>query len=428
MNQPSAGPVFSITSVMTQPGVLKPGAPPPRPAPPPRSPSLAAVPALTAEALVEQLHVKLAAHPFWDSPLLWACRGGHLSREDYALVFSQYALLLGSSTRFLHALLAQCETEPERVRLTQTLWEEMGLAPEKRPAALFHRFLRDGLGVDAEAIHFQDATRYFVRECLDTCLGAPQSCASAFVALGLEALVPRLYSIFVDGLLQAHVSDRHLPFFYWHMAASPARIRNLEALVLAHAHEPGWADTCLSAMERALVLHGNFLEGLFEAVQHRRLRPLLERIQAREPLTAEHPDPRTLHLENLSQGLPFYQYAHEEQGISFSVDRVPFAAEVLETHLVRVAPGHTTELREHAHEGVLVVMSGRGRIHVRGTEVEVNPGEAVFVPRWAANQARSVGPEPLTLLSVTDHGFTRLAHGEEVLRALRLKRATGVDL
>jgi mannose-6-phosphate isomerase-like protein (cupin superfamily)/pyrroloquinoline quinone (PQQ) biosynthesis protein C len=372
--------------------------------------------------------VKLAAHPFWDSPLLKACRRGHLSREDYALVFSQYALLLGTTPRFLHALMAQCETETERAPLTQMLWEEMEAAPEKRPAALFGRFLRDGLGVNADTLHFQDATRYFVRECLDTCLGASQAGASAFVALGLEALVPRLYSIFVDGLLQAHVSDRYLPYFYWHMAASPTRVRGLEALVLAHAHEPGWADTCLSAMERALQLHGSFLEGLFEAVQHRRLRPLLARIQDRVPLTPEHPDPRTLHLEDFSQGLAFYQYAHEEEGIRFSVDRVPFATEVLETHLVRVAPGHTTELREHAHEALLVVLEGQGRVHVRGTEVEVKPGDAVFVPRWAPNQARSVGPETLTLLRVTDHGFTRLAHDEEVLRAMRLKRATGVDL
>ncbi|ADO68431.1 cupin domain-containing protein [Stigmatella aurantiaca] len=427
MRQPSAGPVLSISSVVTQPGVLETGTALRSP-PQPRSPPLSAVPPMTAEALLEQLHVKLATHPFWEKPLLKACRLGHLTREDYALVFSQYALLLGSHTRFLHALVAQCETEPERIRLTQTLWEEVGLKPEKRPAALFHRFLKDGLGVNADTIRFHDATRYFVRECLDTCLGAPQSSASAFVTLGMEALVPRLYSIFVDGLLQANVSDRYLPFFYWHMAASPGRLSSLEALVLSHAHEPGWADTCLSAMERALELHGNFLEGLFETVHHRRLRPLLERIQARLPLTPEHPDPDTLHLDDLSRVLSFYQYSHEEEGIDFSVDRVPFPAEVLETNVVRVAPGHTTELREHAHEVLFVVMSGMGRMHVRGTEVEVKPGDAVFVPRWAANQARSLGPEALTLLSVTDHGFTRLAHDEEVLRAMRLKRATGVDL
>jgi hypothetical protein len=32
------------------------------------------------------------------------------------------------------------------------------------------------------------------------------------------------------------------------------------------------------------------------------------------------------------------------------------------------------------------------------------------------------------LLMVTDHGLTRRGHEEEVLRAARLKRATGVDL
>jgi mannose-6-phosphate isomerase-like protein (cupin superfamily) len=181
-------------------------------------------------------------------------------------------------------------------------------------------------------------------------------------------------------------------------------------------------------MERALELQDHFLHSLFDAVQHRRLGPLLERIQARLPLAPECPEPRAVHLGDLSGVVPFYRQAHERQGIDFTVDRVPFSGEVLETTLVRVAPGHRSEPREHAHEVLLVVLSGAGRVHVRGTEVEVKTGDAVFVPRWAPHQAHATGPEPLVLLMVTDHGLTRRAHEEEVLRAARLKRATGVDL
>jgi mannose-6-phosphate isomerase-like protein (cupin superfamily) len=372
--------------------------------------------------------VRLSSHAFWDNRLLRACRRGLLSREDFAFIFSQYALLTRSASRFVHALLAQCESETWCARLTQALWEEVGAPPlEKRPAALFRRFLRDGLGVDTEAIRFHDSARYFVRECMDWCLRSPPSAASAFLALGLEAPIPRLYSIFVDGLIKAGVSERYLPFFYRQMAPGGARASTLEELMLSHAHEPGWFDTCARALERALELQGHFLEGLFEVLQQRRLSPLLEHIQARLPLSPEQPDPRTVHLGDLSGVIPFYREAHEWRGIDFSVDRVAFPAEVLETNVMRVAPGHRNEAREHAHEVLLVVLSGVGQVQVRGTTVDVKPGDAVFVPRWTTHQAHSTGTEPLVLLMVTDHGFTRRAHEEEVLRAARLKRETGLE-
>jgi mannose-6-phosphate isomerase-like protein (cupin superfamily) len=382
-----------------------------------------------AEPAIEELHARLASHSLWNNRLLRACRRGVLTREDFALIFSQYALFTRSAPRFFHALVAQCESETWCTRLTQVLWEEVGVQPpERRPAALFRRLLKDGLGVDAESIRFHDSTRYFVRECLDVCMHSPPGVASAFLALGLEAPIPRLYSVFADGLRQAGVLERHLDFFHRRMGADSARASVLEELVRSHAKEPGWFDRCLHALERALELQDHFLESLFEAVHHQRLGPLLERIQARLPLAPERPDPRTVHLSGQSGMDPFYRHAHEPQGIDFTVERVPFPAEVLETALVRVAPGHRSEPREHAHEVLLAVLSGTGRMHVRGTEVEVKPGDAVFVPRWASHHAHATGPEPLVLLTVTDHGLTRRAHEEEVLRAARLKLATGVDL
>ncbi|MDY7230175.1 cupin domain-containing protein [Hyalangium rubrum] len=424
MSLPSAGLALSPLDMATKPGVPEPVTAPSSGAPcgmsaPDEVPT-------SAEAAMEALHVRLASHPFWDNRLLRACRRGMLTREDHALIFSQYALLTRSATRFLHALLAQCDSETGCARLTQALWEEVGAPPpEKRPAALFRRFLREGLGVDADATRFLDATRYFVRECMDVCLRAPPCEASAFLALGLEAPLPRLYSLFVDGLLKAGVSERHLPFFYRRMDPGSARASMLEALVLSHVHEPGWFERCAGAMERALELQGHFFDGLFEAVQQRRLSPLMERIQARLPLAPEQPEPRTIHLGEVSQLVPHYRHAHEWRGIDFTVDPVPFGAEVLETQVLRVAPGRTDEAREHAHELLLVVLAGTGRVHVRGTAVDVKPGDAVFVPRWASHQACNTGAEPLALLAVTDHGLTRRAHEEELLRTARILRETG---
>lgn len=378
---------------------------------------------------MEELHRRLASHAFWDNRVFQSCRRGVLTREDYALIFSQYALLTCSTTRFTHALLSQYDQEPWSTQMTQALWQEGGAQPqEMRPATLFRRFLREALGVEVEALHFQDSTRYLVRECLDWCLRSPPHAAGAFLAFGLEAPIPRMYSIFVDGLQQAGLSERHLLFFHHRMHADSPRASLLEELVLAHAREPGWFDTCLRAMERALELQRSFFEGLFESVHHRRLGPLLERIQARLPLAPEQPEPRTFHLGDVSTLVPFFHHTHEERGIDFTVDRVPFSSEVLETNVVRVSPGRRSEAREHACEVLLLVVSGTGRVQVRGTVVDVKPGEAVFVPRWASHQAQCTGSEPLVLLTVTDHGLTRRAHEDEVRRADKLKRTTGVDL
>jgi mannose-6-phosphate isomerase-like protein (cupin superfamily) len=427
MSPPSAGPASVAIEIAQQPNAVKPAQP--HELAEPREPNLVQHAPASTEAALDELHSRLASHPFWDNPLLQACRRGVLTREDFAFIFSQYALLTRSATRFVHALLAQCDSETWCARLTQALWEEVGAQPpERRPAALFRRFLRDGLGVDAESIRFQDSTRYFMRECLDWCMRSPPGAASAFLALGWEAPIPRLYSVFVGGLIQAGVSERHLHFFHRKMSTDSSGASLLEELMRSHAHEPGWFGMCLHAMERALELQGHFLQSLFEAVRHRQLGPLLERIQARLPLAPECPEPRTIHLGDLSGVVPFYRHAHELQGIDFTVDRVPFSAEVLETTLMRVAPDHRTESREHAHEVLLVVLSGNGRVHVRGTVVEVKPGDAVFIPRWASHQVHATGSEPLALLLVTDHGLTRRAHEEEMLRAARLKRATGVDL
>jgi mannose-6-phosphate isomerase-like protein (cupin superfamily) len=427
MSPSSAGPASLAIETAQHPSAMKPART--HTLSEPREPNLIQHATASTEASLQELHARLVSHPFWDNPLLQACRRGVLTREDFAFIFSQYTLVTRSAVRFVHALLAQCDSETWCARLMQALWEEAGAQPpERRPAALFRRFLRDGLGVDAESIRFQDSTRYLMRECLDWCLRSPPGVASAFLALGWEAPIPRLYSVFVDGLSQAGVSERHLHFFHWKMSADNDRASLLEELMCSHAHEPGWFGMCLHAMERALELQDRFFQSLFEAMQHRRLVPLLERIQARMPLAPECPEPRTVHLGDLSAVVPFYRQAHEPQGIDVTVDRVPFSGDVLETTLVRVAPGHRSERREHAQEVVLVVLSGPGRVHVRGTEVEVKAGEAVFVPRWASYQAHATGTEPLVLLMVTDHGLTRRELEEEVLRAARLKRATGVDL
>lgn len=375
------------------------------------------------EGALEELRLRQATHPFWEHRLLAACRHGQLTREDFAPLFSQYYLACRAAERCLHALLANCEGEAARARLAALAAEEHAVPPAQRPLELLVRFLREGLGVDVEGLRCQDATRHFARECLDFCMRGDAAVGSAFLALGMEAPRPRLYSVFVEGLLHAGVGERHLRYFHLHMAMEGSRARVLEEVLLEHARAPGWYAHSLRAMERAMELRGAFFDSLFDAVPHRRVGPLLERIQAGEPLAPERPEPRTVHREDTSEGAPAVRSVHEERGIDFTVERVPFAAEVLEAQRLRVAPGHGSEARQHAHETLLAVLSGSGRVRINATEVEVRPGQLVFVPRWAWQQAHNTGEAELTLLVVTDQGLAARAHVGEYFKAARLARA-----
>jgi quercetin dioxygenase-like cupin family protein len=55
--------------------------------------------------------------------------------------------------------------------------------------------------------------------------------------------------------------------------------------------------------------------------------------------------------------------------------------EVFDTRLLRVAPRKSNEKHKHPHESLLYVLSGRRRVTVNQTAVEVEPGDVVFVPR-----------------------------------------------
>src|SRR5580700_898068 len=165
-----------------------------------------------------RLHAAQADHPFWHNRILRAAAAGALTRDDYRTLFSQYYLYSQSFTRFIAALMANCEDDLHRSRLAENLWEEGGgLAPEQRHAEIFRRFLRGGLGIDVADIDFLDATRLFVREYLDFCLHAHPAAGAAFLSLGTEGIVPRMYATLFDGLLRAGVAEPHLAFFRIHM-------------------------------------------------------------------------------------------------------------------------------------------------------------------------------------------------------------------
>ena len=176
----------------------------------------------TVEPELVKLRALQADHAFWNNPLLVAFAQGALSREDLRYVFSQYHLYTKNFTRFVAAVMANCDSDLFRAQLSENLWEEGGgCEPDRRHAEIFRGFLRKSLGVEnTDTIDYAPYTRHFVREYLVQCLRSEPMVGTAFLSLGTEGVVARLYQTMVIGLRKAGIPDDELEFFNIHIGAT----------------------------------------------------------------------------------------------------------------------------------------------------------------------------------------------------------------
>ncbi|MBC7544842.1 MAG: iron-containing redox enzyme family protein [Candidatus Sericytochromatia bacterium] len=375
--------------------------------------SQAQLPEAPQDTLV-RLRARQAAHPIWDSRLLQACRAGHLTKADFYYLFGQYDHYSRNFTRCLAGLMANCESDLFRARLSENLWEEGGgAAPETRHAAIFRRFLVDALEIEPETIVYADSTRYFVQSYLSHCLQADGAAGAAFLSLGTEGIIARLYGDFVAGLTQAGIPEADLTFFRLHMASDDAHAETIEQLMVSYADAPGWSETCMLAMNRALDLRHGFFDALYETLQHRRVAQVFDRIHARQSLAADLPADAPLSHRLSEHGQPMYQNTNERLNIQFSVERVPFAAEVIDPRIVRIPAGKYNENHRHAHETVFYIVQGTGQVIIDDRTIPVQAGDIAFVPRWATHQSQNTGAGEMVILALTDFGLTgRAAIGD----------------
>ena len=371
--------------------------------------------------VLHQLHRAEQQHPFWTNRLFSACRAGHLTFWDFRFIFSQYYLYSQNFTRYLAAIMANCNNDYFRARLSENMWEEGGGAePENRHSEMFRNFLRDGLSVDIAEIDYLDFTRHFMHSYLDYCLRATPAAASAFFSLGTEGIVARTYEVFVAGLKQAGIEESDLKFFRLHMACDDEHAATLEEMMLSYSEEPDWSETCRQAMNHALNLRHRFFDNLYEAIRQRRVQGLLDRIQSRQPLAPESPDPADFLHGSSQLGTPLYSNTNERLNIDFAVDRVPFTAEVLDPRVIRIPAGKYNEKHRHAHETVFYIIEGYGRVLINEAAIEVTPGDMVFVPRWAMHQSQNLGETEMRILAVTDYGLTGNAYIGSYLKTARM--------
>ncbi len=378
----------------------------------------------TVDATLAGLRAVEESHPFWQNELFQACRSGALRREDFQFLFGQYHLYSRNFTRYLSGLMANLEDDLLRSRLSENLWEEGGGAePSRRHAQIFRDFLTRGLGLDIESVRFVPATHLFVDRFLRECIEGSALHASAFLSLGTEAIVARMYAILVEGLRKAGIAEEHLEFFHIHMACDDAHAATLQDILLSFRGQPGWDLAARRALELALDLRDEFFRQLMGELRHRRIAPQLQRIQdKRSLLTPQVGDAQLWFRPMEPRTEALYQNKVDAMNIDFTVERAPFPAEVVDARVVRIPPGKCNERHKHAHETVFQFLAGTGRVMVDDRWIEVCAGDCVFVPRWAVHQSQNLGSEPMVILAITDFHLTGKAFLGDYEATARMKR------
>lgn len=380
-----------------------------------------------AEAALHNLKQAQAEHPFWRNRFFKACTAGHLTKADFQFFFGQYYLYNRNFTRYLAALMANADNDYHRARLSENLWEEGGgLEKDKRHAEIFRKFLRDALEIDIDKTDYLDATRFFVREFLDFCLRSHPAAGSSFLSLGTEGIVSRMYTIMVEGMLKAGIQEEFLTFFRIHIGCDDEHAETLEDMMVSYMHTPDWYNTCLSSMNYALSLRHRFFESLYDALQARKLQGVMSRIQARRSLAPQYPEPSLIRFAAGQRGPALYENETERQNVKVTVERIPFKSEIIDTRVVRIPAGKFNERHKHAHEMILHVAEGTGRVQVNESTVEVKAGDTIFVPRWSLHQTQNTGDGELVMLAFTDYGLTRRAYQNEPPARPAPRREEGV--
>ena len=350
-------------------------------------------------------------HPLWSSPLLRGFADGAFSKRDLQYVFSQYHHYSKNFTRFIAAVMANCDSDLFRAQLSENLWDEGGgCEPERRHAQIFRDFLRRSLGVDQpDAIDYAPYARHFVREYLVMCLRAEPMAGAAFLSLGTEGIVARMYETMLVGLRKADIPDDELEFFHIHISCDDDHAETLENMMTSYASDPGWFDACAGAMTRALDLRTEFFANIFDALQQRRLIEMVGRVQARKSLATDLPDDAIFHRPG-DHTEALYANQVDKLNVQFTVERLPLCAEVLDPRMVRIPAGKFNEKHKHAHETLIHILTGSGQVLVDDRVLPVRAGDSVLVPRWAMHQTQNTGGTEMRFLAVTDFNFSHRAY------------------
>ncbi len=360
---------------------------------------------------LERLKIQVNNHPIWNNKLLKACELGHLSKEDFKIFFEQYYLYSKNFTRYLCALMANLEDDYHRSCLSENIWEEGGGEDlEKRHSEIFRKFLVNGLDVNINDIVFKDFSKQFMKGYLDFCMTQGQTEGVAFLSLGTEAIVSRLYTILLKGLKSAGIDDHHLLFFNLHVECDDEHAETLEEVLMSFSEVKDFEAKCLAGVNAALDMRNQFFDNIFELLYNCRVASKIDSINAKKSLYKNGTPESEMKFNPMSSSGDFNQVVYfnkvESRGIEFSVNRAPFKSEVLDARIVKISPGKCNERHTHAHESIFYILEGSAKVTIGKDEISVSKGESVFVPRWCVHQSKNIGDNELVILAITDFYLT----------------------
>jgi len=342
---------------------------------------------------INELKEKEKNHDFWSNKYFEACKAGTLTKDDFAYIFSQYFLYSRNFTRYLTAVMTNCESDYYRAMLGANLWEEGGgIEPEKRHSNIFRSFLVDTFGLSLNTLSFHEHTQFFYANYLDKCIRSDAVYGSAFLSLGTEGIVARMYAVMFEGMKKAGIPEKSLEFFYIHMACDDEHAETLEAMMGSYSDKPGWYSTCERAMDEALSLRKDFFNSLIDYVEHRKKSGLPPDFHTSSPAAAalashaavqrikrrETPNPvgsrigQTNVLHNCKGGvleLPTGSSLHAV------VDNLP--------------AGNQSNVLSSPLEALIYVLEGSGKVVIDDKENSIKAGDAVFVASWCSSYVKA---------------------------------------
>jgi mannose-6-phosphate isomerase-like protein (cupin superfamily)/pyrroloquinoline quinone (PQQ) biosynthesis protein C len=347
-------------------------------------------------------------HYFWKNRLFSACFAGDLTREDFVYIFAQYYIYSKNFTRYIAGVIANCEKDYFRAKLTQNLWEEAGQGGQLSHAQIFRNFLQTTLGIqDLGGIQYADFTKRFVQIYTESCIQSDAVWGSAWLSLGTEGIVSKMYQILVEGMLKAGLANEELEFFHIHIGCDDEHSATLAELMCSYSDRPGWFELCKRSADQALSARAQFFDYLYDALIRRLDQSLLQPIKARKSLAAEIADFSALKSDTFKQTIEMYRNEDFRLNVGFAVDRLPFPlTQVLDPRVVRIPPGKNNEKHRHAHETVFYIIQGHGKVLIDNQLVDVSVGDTVFIPRWCVHQSQNTGDQEMRILAVTDFGLT----------------------
>ena len=209
-------------------------------------------------------HHEAQSHPFWSNNFLCNCANGSLDEDAFRHFFGQYYFYAKRFTRLLATIMVKCDDDHMRAKLTHNFWEESGERDtNKSHAEIFRDFMKEGLNIDLSALKPMPYTTYFIESMINLCLESEADACAAILAYATEGIVPRLYSIFRDGLRMAGLHDRELLFFDLHIECDDGHADILDDVVNSYCNELGWHERCSRAISKALDLRSEFFNNIY---------------------------------------------------------------------------------------------------------------------------------------------------------------------